>query len=99
MEALDALTSVLCDPEGVVCITGSPADREIVQRSLATLRARVEKLESVREAAKGSEQITRVVLNALHRDWSESGKREEMYKELREVFGNVCAALSECEEV
>lgn len=39
MEALDKLKSVLCDPEGTVCIVGSPADRDIVQRAISDLSA------------------------------------------------------------
>lgn len=37
-EAVDALESVLCGPNGKCCITGSPEDRAIVGKSIATLR-------------------------------------------------------------
>jgi hypothetical protein len=38
MKALDALTSVLCDPDGIVCIAGSPEDRRLAQAALDELR-------------------------------------------------------------
>ena len=39
MEALHELMSVLCNPEGRVCINGSPADLEIIQAVLDALCA------------------------------------------------------------
>lgn len=39
MNALEKLEAVLCDPEGKCCIGGSDADRQIVNESLAALRA------------------------------------------------------------
>lgn len=38
-ELLEALESVLCDPEGKCCIDGSDADRAVVDKALAALRA------------------------------------------------------------
>lgn len=39
MEALLRLKSVLCDPEGVVCVVGSAEDRKIVQEALTEIEA------------------------------------------------------------
>lgn len=36
-EIKDALVSVLCDPEGKVCIDGSDEDRDILQRAIESL--------------------------------------------------------------
>ncbi len=36
-EALDNLKSVLCDPEGKVCIHGTDEDRNIIQQALKEL--------------------------------------------------------------
>ena len=41
-QALEALESVLCDPEGKCCIDGSDADRAVVDKALAALRAALE---------------------------------------------------------
>ena len=43
MTIYNKLTSVLCDPDGKVCISGSDEDRRIVQEALDVLEA----LESV----------------------------------------------------
>ena len=37
MNAIDQLKSVLCDPTGKCCITGSDKDREIVDQALQAL--------------------------------------------------------------
>ena len=37
MNAIEALTSVLCDPEGKCCISGSDDDRRIIDSALAEL--------------------------------------------------------------
>ena len=39
MNAINMLESVLCDPEGKCCITGSEADRKIVDDAITELRA------------------------------------------------------------
>ena len=39
MNAIEQLKSVLCDPEGKCCITGSDEDRAIVDRALQALAA------------------------------------------------------------
>ena len=43
MEALLHLKSVLCDPEGRVCITGSDGDRNIVQNSIANIEQTIDR--------------------------------------------------------
>jgi hypothetical protein len=42
MNAIEQLKSVLCDPEGKCCITGSDEDRATVDRALQTLAAPVQ---------------------------------------------------------
>ena len=39
MKAIEALTSVLCDPEGKCCISGSDDDRRLIDSALAELAA------------------------------------------------------------
>ena len=49
-QALEALESVLCDPEGKCCIDGSDADRAVVDKALAAFRAAApELLEALQE--------------------------------------------------
>lgn len=43
MEALLNLKSVLCDPEGCVCISGSNEDTHIIQSSLTAIEKTIEK--------------------------------------------------------
>ena len=38
MNPIEQLESVLCDPEGNCCITGSNSDRQIVNKALVVLR-------------------------------------------------------------
>lgn len=37
MNDIENLKSVLCNPDGVVCIDGSDADREIIQTALRNI--------------------------------------------------------------
>ena len=41
MEALEQLKSVLCDPEGNVCISGSDGDRKVISDALESLDQQV----------------------------------------------------------
>lgn len=41
MEALEQLKSVLCDPEGNVCISGSDGDRKVISDALESLEQQV----------------------------------------------------------
>ena len=43
MEVLLNLKSVLCDPEGNVCISGSDADRAIIQEAIADIERTIER--------------------------------------------------------
>ncbi len=61
-----ALRSVLCDPEGVVCIRGSDEDRRVVQEALATLDA----APSVRVPAEESAAHAHVEYGQPH-EWAE----------------------------
>jgi len=53
MEALEQLKSVLCDPEGRVCISGSNEDRRIIQNFIDGYADQLKqaKVEVLREAA------------------------------------------------
>lgn len=42
-QAIEKLRSVLCDPEGKVCISGTDADRLVVTEALEELEAELEK--------------------------------------------------------
>ena len=50
MNALEKLEAVLCDPEGKCCIGGSDADRQIVNESLAAIRAELTGAQPVQPA-------------------------------------------------
>jgi hypothetical protein len=80
-----------------LCNLEEPSIQDLVDahNALPGLLDRLEKLERVRETAASADQITRVVLKALYRDWSQEGKRKEMYEELQIVFGVMCSALEE----
>lgn len=45
MNAIEQLKSVLCDPEGRCCITGSDEDRAIVDRALEALAKQEQRCE------------------------------------------------------
>ena len=51
MKAIEALTSVLCDPEGKCCISGSDDDRRIIDSALAELAQAAESVPAVDEVA------------------------------------------------
>lgn len=55
--ALNNLTAVLCDPEGLCCISGSDADREVVDVALATLRAELTRPEDRLTLAEYTEKV------------------------------------------
>lgn len=44
MSAIENLKSVLCDPEGNVCIRGSDEDRKIIQESLVEIEKQLDLL-------------------------------------------------------
>ena len=58
MNALEKLKSVLCSPDGEVCIHGSDGDRRIVADALADL-------ESAPVAQKVPDDVVRIVMAAL----------------------------------
>lgn len=57
IEAVEALESVLCDPEGTVCIHGSDADRAVIQHALASIRKHASKQEVVDEVVGKLEEL------------------------------------------
>ena len=82
----EALTSVLCDPEGECCIEGSDADKAIINKALTTLRAYIAapKPEEVQEA------LGFVCLNLSEKTFCISSERSKQHWE------TIRAALEGC---
>lgn len=57
MTEVETLRSVLCDPDGKCCITGLPADHDIVDRALVNLETEIAELKRQLEEAKDSEAL------------------------------------------
>jgi chromosome segregation ATPase len=73
MNTLEKLKSVLCDPEGVVCISGSDGDRAVIQEALTELQSSHDDL--AREHAR-----LKLTLVELQREADQWKRELEIYK-------------------
>ena len=69
MKAIEALTSVLCDPEGKCCISGSDDDRRLIDSALAELA------QAAQQAPAGATEMENLQRTAV--GWQERALRAE----------------------
>jgi hypothetical protein len=75
MSAIEDLISVLCDPEGNVCIQGSDADRAIIQKALKALST--SQLDGDREAWGNLRDYIRHYCVIIHPEKNTEGEEPE----------------------